>query len=49
MAKKIVGFAGYDCTYKDFFAPTGDAPEYRDREIGRALIKHCLEAMRDKR
>ena len=21
--KKILGFAGYDCTYKDFFGPTG--------------------------
>ena len=47
VAKKIVGFAGYDCTYKDFFGPTGVDPEYRGREIGRALLMRCLEAMRD--
>jgi len=46
-AKKIVGFAGYDCTYKAFFGPTGVDPEYRGREIGRALLMRCMEALRD--
>ena len=45
--KKIVGFAGYDCTYKDFFGPTGVDPEYRNKGIGGALLLRCFEAMRD--
>lgn len=45
--KKIVGFAGYDCTYKAFFGPTGVDPEYRGRQIGRALLMRCMEALRD--
>jgi acetyltransferase, GNAT family len=46
-AKKIVGFAGYDCTYKAFFGPTGVDPEYRGRQIGKALLMRCMEALRD--
>lgn len=45
--KKIVGFAGYDCTYKAFFGPTGVDPAYRGRQIGRALLMRCMEALRD--
>ena len=45
--KKIVGFAGYDCTCRGFFGPTGVDPAYRKRNIGRALLLKCLEAMRD--
>lgn len=44
---KIVGFGGYDCTYKDFFGPTGVDPAYRNKGIGSALLFRCLEAMRD--
>ena len=32
--KKILGFAGYDCTYRDFFGPTGVDPEARGKGIG---------------
>lgn len=45
--KKIVGFAGYDCTFKDFFGPTGVDPNYRNKGIGSALLLRCFEAMRD--
>lgn len=45
--KKIVGFAGYDCTFKDFFGPTGVDPNYRKKGIGSALLLRCFEAMRD--
>ena len=45
--KKILGFAGYDCTYKDFFGPTGVDETQRGKGIGGALFLRCMEAMRD--
>ncbi|MBQ0092662.1 MAG: GNAT family N-acetyltransferase [Clostridiales bacterium] len=45
--KKILGFAGYDCTAKDFFGPTGVDETMRKKGIGGALLLRCLEAMRD--
>ena len=45
--KKILGFAGYDCTYKDFFGPTGVDETKRGLGIGKALLIRCMEAMRD--
>lgn len=45
--KKILGFAGYDCTYKAFFGPTGVDDTQRGKGIGGALLLRCLEAMRD--
>ncbi len=45
--KKILGFAGYDCTYRDFFGPTGVDETQRGRGIGGALFLRCMEAMRD--
>lgn len=45
--KKILGFAGYDCTYRDFFGPTGVDKERRGGGIGGALFLRCMEAMRD--
>lgn len=44
---KILGFAGYDCTYKDFFGPTGVDESARGKGIGGALFLRCMEAMRD--
>ncbi|MEG1743923.1 MAG: GNAT family N-acetyltransferase [Clostridia bacterium] len=44
---EIVGFAGYDCTYKAFFGPTGVDPTYRGKGIGKALLMRCMEALRD--
>ncbi len=45
--KRIVGFAGYDCTCKSFFGPTGVHPDYRGKGIGKALLMKCLDAMRE--
>ena len=45
--KKIIGFAGYDCTAPDFFGPTGVDPAERGRGVGKALLLKCLEALRD--
>jgi GNAT superfamily N-acetyltransferase len=36
--KKIVGFAGYDCTFNGFFGPTGVDEAYRGKGIGKALL-----------
>lgn len=45
--KNILGFAGYDCTYKDYFGPTGVDETKRGLGIGGALFMRCMEAMRD--
>lgn len=45
--KKILGFAGYDCTYKNFFGPTGVDETKRGLGIGGALCLRCMEAMRN--
>ncbi len=43
--RKIVGFACYDGSMKNFFGPVGVAEEYQGRGIGTALLLKCLEAM----
>lgn len=45
--KKILGFAGYDCTYKGYFGPTGVDETQRGKGIGKALCLRCMEALRD--
>jgi len=42
---RVLGFACYDATCKDFFGPTGVAEEERGRGIGAALLLECLHAM----
>lgn len=44
---RIVGFAAYDTTARDFFGPTGVLPEMRGKGVGKALLLRTLEAMRD--
>ena len=44
-AGKIIGFACYDSTCKDFFGPTGIAEMKRGLGIGKALFLSCLHAM----
>ncbi len=43
--KKIIGFACYECTRRDFFGPTGVLESYRGKGIGKALYLACLRAM----
>lgn len=43
--KKIIGFACYDATAKDFFGPTGVLSSERGKGIGMVLLKKCLCAM----
>jgi ribosomal protein S18 acetylase RimI-like enzyme len=44
--KAIVGFACHDATCPNFFGPTGVDPNERKHGIGKALLFHCLEAMK---
>ena len=44
---KVVGFACYDATAKDFFGPTGVTESLRGKGIGTALLYRTLEAMRE--
>ncbi|MGQ9455510.1 MAG: GNAT family N-acetyltransferase [Armatimonadota bacterium] len=43
--KKILGFAAYECTRRDFFGPTGVHPDFRGKGIGKALLIASLRAM----
>lgn len=42
---KIVGFACYDSSMKNFFGPVGVVEEARGRGIGAVLLVKCLRAM----
>jgi len=44
---RIVGFAAYECTRRNFFGPTGVSEEMRGHGIGSALLLACLWAMRE--
>jgi predicted N-acetyltransferase YhbS len=44
---RLVGFAAYECTRKDFFGPTGVLEEERGRELGRALLLAALGGLRE--
>ncbi|BCR36078.1 GNAT family N-acetyltransferase [Mariniplasma anaerobium] len=43
---KIIGFACYDATAKDYFGPTGVDESYRGQGIGKALLLKCLVSMK---
>ncbi len=43
---RILGFACYDATMKNFFGPTGVDKKERGRGVGRALLIAALQAMR---
>ena len=44
---RIVGFAAYECTRKDYFGPTGVLPDYRKRGIGLVLLQMSLQGLAD--
>jgi len=44
---RVVGFAGYECTRKAFFGPTGVAEHERGRGIGKALVIASLCGLRE--
>jgi GNAT superfamily N-acetyltransferase len=42
---RIIGFACYESTWKNFFGPMGVAEHARRQGIGTALLLACLHAM----
>lgn len=46
-AEKIVGFACYDATCKDFLGPMGVDESMRGKGVGRALLLAALHAMQE--
>jgi predicted N-acetyltransferase YhbS len=44
---RVIGFAGYECTRKAFFGPTGVAESERGRGIGKALLLESLWGLRE--
>ena len=44
---RVVGFAGYECTRKAFFGPTGVAESERGKKIGRVLLMSALGGLRE--
>jgi predicted N-acetyltransferase YhbS len=44
---KVIGFAGYECTRKAFFGPTGVSESERGRGIGAALLIASLWGLRE--
>ena len=45
--KEIVGFAGYECTRRSFFGPTGVRESMQGRGIGKALLLASLWGLRE--
>lgn len=46
-ADKVIGFACYDGTYRNFFGPTAVDPQYQGMGIGKALLVEALLDMRN--
>jgi len=46
--KTIIGFACYDTTAKGVFGPMGVTEAFRGKGIGEALLRSCLNSMREK-
>jgi GNAT superfamily N-acetyltransferase len=44
---RVIGFAGYECTRKAFFGPTGVDESQRGRGIGRSLLIGALHGLRE--
>lgn len=44
---EVIGFAGYECTARGFFGPTGVDPAHRGKQIGVALLLASLHAMKE--
>lgn len=44
---RLVGFAAYECTRKNFFGPTGVVEAERGRGLGRALLLAALRGLRE--
>ena len=45
--RELVGFAGYECTRRGYFGPTGVLPTEQGKGIGKALLLASLAALRE--
>src|ERR1051325_9749439 len=45
--RELVGFAGYECTRRSFFGPTGIITAAQGKGIGKALLLASLYALRE--
>lgn len=45
--QQILGFACFECTYKNFFGPSGVLKDYRGKQLGKILLIKSLEALRE--
>src|SRR6266704_98292 len=45
--RQVIGFAGFECTRRAFFGPTGVAEKERGRGVGKALLIAALWGLRD--
>lgn len=45
--RTVIGFAGYECTRKAFFGPTGVAKSERGAGVGKALLLAALGGLRE--
>ena len=43
----VIGFAGYECTRRSFFGPTGVLETDRGRGLGKSLLVACLWGLRE--
>lgn len=44
---RVIGFAGYECTRRGFFGPTGVAEDRLGQGVGRALLLASLWGLRE--
>src|SRR5437870_12137673 len=44
--RRVIGFAGFECTRRAFFGPTGVAEKERGRGVGKALLIAALWGLR---
>ena len=44
---RVIGFAGYECTRKAFFGPTGVAESERGRGVGKTVLIAALWGLRE--
>ncbi|CAN5439360.1 GNAT family N-acetyltransferase [soil metagenome] len=44
---KIIGFAAYECSRRDYFGPTGVDPALRGKGVGKALFLAALHGLRE--
>jgi predicted N-acetyltransferase YhbS len=44
---RVIGFAAYECTRRDFFGPTGVSKDERGKGIGKALLYAALHGLKE--